>query len=103
MTIRADGEYSRELISFLNCKTHKKKTMTKEEKIEEFLGSLRTEIDVLYHVNADEVESYQDVYDQIESGGGFDADVIYYSNAMDYLSEKDASLQESLEIASEMG
>ena len=30
-------------------------------------------------------------------------EVIYYSNAMEYLSENDASLKESLEIADELG
>jgi len=39
----------------------------------------------------------------IEDGNGFDIEVIYYSNAIDFLAENDPSLHESLEIASEYG
>ena len=38
-----------------------------------------------------------------EQTGFFEIGVIYYSNAMKYLSEYDASLQCSLEIASDLG
>lgn len=77
--------------------------MKRSEKIEDFLSNLDTEIDILNCVDADNVNSYDDIYNQIEDNGGFDIDIIYYANAMDYLRENDCSLQESLEIASEMG
>ena len=77
--------------------------MTKTEKIENFLSDLKTEIDVLYMVDVDSVESFEDVYDAIESNSGFDIDIIYYGTAMDYLRENDASLMESMSIAAEMG
>ena len=76
---------------------------TRTEKIEDFLSSLDTEIDVLYLVDVETVEDYDDIYDQIQDNGGFDIDVIYYHTAMEYLMENDNSLQESLGIASEMG
>ena len=76
---------------------------TKVEKIEDFLNSLRTEIDVLNCVDSENVDSYEDVYEQIENNQGFDEEVIYYSVAMDYLMENDPSLNESLSIAQEMG
>jgi len=77
--------------------------MTRTEKIEEFLSSLKTEIDVNYMVDAEEVNSYDDVYQQIDDNNGFNIDIIYYSRAMEYLQENDPSLNESLEIASEYG
>jgi hypothetical protein len=46
------------------------------------------------------VDSLQEL---IQDGGGFDIEVIYYANAMDYLRDNDPSLQESLELASDMG
>lgn len=76
--------------------------MTKTEKIENFLSELNTEIDVLYMVDVDSVESYEDVYDAIENNSGFNIDIIYYGTAMDYLRENDASLKESLGLAAEM-
>jgi flagellar motility protein MotE (MotC chaperone) len=39
----------------------------------------------------------------ISDNNGFDQEVIYYSNAIDYLREYDPSLRESLEIAAEYG
>ena len=76
---------------------------TREEKIEDFLSELDTEVDVSNMVNADEVNSYQDVYETIDQGGGFDVDVIYYSYAIHYLAEHDPSLCESIGIAEGLG
>ena len=39
----------------------------------------------------------------IEEKEGFNCEVIYYSNAIRYLQENDPSLQESLEIAADLG
>lgn len=44
-----------------------------------------------------------DLVDQIERDGLFRDTIVYYSNAMDWLSEHDCSLKESLEIADEFG
>lgn len=47
---------------------------------------------------------YDDLVEQIERGDCLFADtIVYYSNAMDWLSEHDCSLEESLEIADELG
>ena len=75
-------------------------------KIEDFLSELNTEIDVLNFVDVDNIDvssPFDSIYQMIEDNNGFDVEIIYYSNAMDYLRENDASLQESLEIASEYG
>lgn len=76
---------------------------TRIEKIEEFLSNLDTEIDILNCVDPENVESYDDLYNQIEDSQGFDIDIIYYSNAIEYLSKNDPSLNESLSIATSMG
>ena len=76
---------------------------TRKEKISEFLTDLNTEIDILSCIDIDNIRSYSDIYDQIEDNGGFDIDIIYYSRAMEYLSENDCSLNESMEIAHNMG
>ena len=75
-------------------------------KIENFLSELSTEIDVLNYVDIDNIDMsnpFDSICEMIEDNNGFDIEIIYYSNAIDFLAENDASLHESLEIASEYG
>ena len=75
-------------------------------KIENFLRELKTEIDVLYLVDIDNIDhdnAFDSIRQMIEDGNGFDVDIIYYAKAMEYLAENDTSLSESLKIASEYG
>jgi intracellular sulfur oxidation DsrE/DsrF family protein len=75
-------------------------------KIESFLSELNTEIDVLNYVdvnNIDPVNPFESICEMIEDNGGFDIEVIYYSNAIDFLAKNDPSLTESLEIAAGYG
>ena len=53
----------------------------------------------------DELEDYDtnEIYDELQDNGFFDVDIIYYSAAIEYLKENDASLCESIEIATEYG
>ena len=77
-----------------------------EDKIYKFLKELHTEIDVVYHVDIDEIDMdnpYQSIYNMIEDGDGFDIEIIYYQNAIEYLMENDNSLRESLGIAADFG
>lgn len=77
-----------------------------KDKIYEFLGSLETEIDVNYYVNIDEIDlsdPYESIYNMIYDDNGFDVDIIYYQNAIEYLMKNDNSLYDSLAIASEYG
>ena len=80
---------------------------TKNERIEDFLKSLN--IDNLYvmdYVNIDEIDfsdAYQSIYEMIDDNGGFNVEIIYYSNAIDYLSKNDPSLHESLQLAADFG
>ena len=75
-------------------------------KIEDFLSDLSTEIDVLNFVDIDNIDhnnAFDSICQMIEDNNGFDIEIIYYSKAIAFLAEHDASLQESLEIASEYG
>ena len=51
----------------------------------------------LHELTADQIEQ------ELEENGFFDVEIIYYAKAIDYLKEHDASLNESLEIASMYG
>lgn len=62
-----------------------------------------SKIDFHYFLESETFDSFQDVRDLIEDGAGFIIDIIYYSAALDYLRENDASLRQSLEIAQDMG
>ena len=79
--------------------------MKRSEKIEKFFSEeiKMNNLDIMYHVDADEVNSFDDVYEAIDNDRGFEVEVIYYTTAMEYLMERDSSLRESLEIAEEYG
>jgi hypothetical protein len=69
----------------------------------ELLNSLTIEnVDLQYFASSDHT-SAQDLYDSIEEGDGFNVEIIYYYNAIEYLKDNDNSLRESLEIAQEFG
>ena len=79
--------------------------MTRAEKIEKFLREeikLR-HIDLLDYINGENVNSFNDIYEQVEEQGGFNVEIIYYSRAMEYLMENDTSLQNSMELAADFG
>ena len=77
------------------------------DKITSFLQSLNTEISILDFITVDWENNKDLSFDEIESeinnNNGFDLDIIYYPNAIEYLKNNDPSLKESLEIASEFG
>ena len=83
---------------------------TRNEKIETFFEELdeQMELDdnIINYVDIDAIDNddaFTSIYEMIDENGGFNCDVIYYSNAIKYLQENDASLIESLEIASDLG
>lgn len=82
------------------------KPLNKNQSIVTFLSGLKTEISVIDYVELDEIDfenAFDSITEKLEENNGFDIDIIYYSNAIAYLKEKDPSLKESLEIASEYG
>ena len=83
---------------------------TRNEKIETFFAELDKRIDIndnlINYVDIDAIDNddaFTSIYEMIEENYGFNIEIIYYSNAIKYLQENDASLQESLEIAEEYG
>jgi hypothetical protein len=84
-------------------------TMTKNELIKntlqdlslEYLQEDATEFFSLPDELAD-YDTYQ-IFDELQDNGFFNVDIIYYAKAIEYLKENDASLSESIEIASEYG
>lgn len=78
---------------------------TQITKIKEFLRSIK--IDNLYiddYVQYEEIDldsPFDSIYDMIENNGGFNIEIIYYFNAMEYLSKNDPTLRVSIGIAAE--
>ena len=61
-----------------------------------------TEIDLGYVVNNDMQEDIDSLIEYLEERAN-EIECIYFSNAIEYLAENDASLQDSLAIAHDMG
>ena len=76
-----------------------------EQQYTDFFNALgnRIDIDFNYYLDFDDHQNFEAIYDVLSDNSAFDVEVIYYHNAMEYLLENDPSLQESLEIASDMG
>lgn len=60
-------------------------------------------IDLDYELKDQEYSDFDDITEILQDSGAFNQDVIYYATAMEYLSENDSSLKESLELAHDMG
>jgi len=76
------------------------------EKIETFLRSLKTEVEIMDYINIEDIDhtdAFNSICDMISDNNGFDIEIIYYSNAINYLKENDPSLRESMEIVQEYG
>jgi len=67
----------------------------------EYLGEDATE----FLCSPDELEDYDthQIFDELQDNGFFNVDIIYYTKAIEYLKENDASLSESIDIATEYG
>ena len=55
-----------------------------------------------YYDDLEDAKDFERYFEELEEST-YQVECIYYSNAMKYLTEHDTSLNESLEIASEMG
>ena len=76
------------------------------QKFINFLASLNTDVyypDYVEERYFDEDYTVDDLFDAIDNSDGFTQEIIYYSNAMNYLMRNDPSLQRSLEKAQELG
>jgi hypothetical protein len=80
---------------------------TLKNKIETFLNSLNIDnLEIMDYVDIEEIDlsnAFDSIYGQIDDARGFNVEIIYYSNAIEYLKEHDPSLNQSLDLAAEMG
>ena len=77
------------------------KTMTREESINIDLKELFKDTS-FEDYSYESIDTAEELTDQMQEEIN-NEEIIYYSNAMEYLSSNDNSLRESLEIAYEMG
>ena len=84
-------------------------TQTKQETKFDELTTLIDDYTGIYlpdYLNEDDIEDIEnanDLYEDLNDNEAFNIDIIYYYKAMEYLSDNDNSLYESVTIASEMG
>lgn len=86
--------------------TNSNLTTEQLEKTFKFLNELKTDVCITDYVNIEDIDfenAYESIYEQVQDNNGFEIEIIYYSNAMEYLTQNDTSLKQSLEIASELG
>lgn len=79
---------------------------TKREQIVAFLETLPTQIDVLTLVDIDDIDennAFESIVQMIDDEDGFGVPFACYEDAMDYLSENDPSLMDSLAIVHRKG
>jgi hypothetical protein len=81
---------------------------TQTQKIVDFFTEIEndTKIEILSNIELSDVDlenPFDSIYQAIEENNGFDIEIIYYSNAMEYLTRNDNSLLESIEIALDYG
>lgn len=83
------------------------KTTENKQAIYDFLKGLN--VDNLYvtdYINLSDIDEYttfESLTEILSDKNAFEIEIIYYSNAIKYLSENDPSLRVSLEIAQEYG
>ena len=65
------------------------------------LNKLNLDIDFDY-LDLEDVENFDQLRDEIENNNLLEIEIIYYSTAIEYLANNDASLNESMSIASEL-
>jgi len=77
--------------------------MNRNEKFHEFFDELQLDIEVMDFIDPDYIHTFNDIVRSLERNSAFRQEVIYYYNAIKYLSEHDPSLRESLGLAHELG
>ena len=81
-----------------------------KKQIIEYIKENQEDLDILYYINDEDINEIEDeddlrryFEDLNENREVTDEDITYHSNAIEYLKENDASLNDSLEIAQEYG
>ena len=83
-------------------------TENQTQKIVDFFTEIEkdTKIEILSNIELNDIyieNPFDIIYTAIDENNGFDIEIIYYSNAIEYLSRNDTSLRESIEIAVDYG
>lgn len=79
------------------------KTSQKQQVID-FLASKITEFSPSDYLSVnDDFSTFEDIADLLYDNGAFNIEIIYFANAIKYLVANDPSLEDSLEIAAELG
>lgn len=73
----------------------------KKQDIQEVINNAGLSIDI--YVIDELPDNFDELTEQLDEERMFDVEIIYYHNAIKYLSENDPSLKQSLEIAQEYG
>lgn len=78
------------------------------QQITDFLIEIEndTKIEILSNIELNDIDlenPFDSIYTAIDENNGFDIEIIYYSNAIEYLKRNDPSLSESIEIAVDYG
>ena len=79
------------------------KDSTKQLVIDWLKRNCSADIDFNYHLKGEDFDDANDIERILDDAGAFNVEIIYYSNAINYLAENDSSLKRSLEIAHELG
>lgn len=81
--------------------------MKTQEQIKTFLDSIEIDnVNLMDFVDIDEIDTdnaADSIFYMVQDNGGFDVEIIYYSNAIEYLKRYDNCLTESIELAIEYG
>lgn len=80
------------------------------ERIDYFFNEIKlNHLDLRDYIGSDNLQeldfsnAFDGIYDILDDNNAFDIEIIYYSNAMEYLTEQDTSLTESIELVVEYG
>lgn len=81
--------------------------MKSHEQIKTFLDSIEIDnVNIMDFVNIDEIDTdnaAESIFEMVNDNGGFNVEIIYYSNAIEYLKRYDNCLTESITIANDNG
>ncbi len=84
-----------------NIQTISQQIEAKKAEIYALINSI--DIDANYHLEDEDLTSADNIRDTLDNSNAFDVEIIYFSNAIEYLSKHDSSLIISLGLAHEMG
>lgn len=67
------------------------------------LISENLQFDIVDFVSLKEIDSFDELEEELHNSGAFNIEIIYYSKALEYLEEHDASLKYCLSLAADNG